>query len=280
MKNSSIISALRCPCCRSEMTVSPDGKSLLCMGERRHCFDFSSKGYVNLAPNHGNGGDSREAISARTAFFDRGYYAPIAEAVTAVLEKHIGRDSKALTVDAGCGEGYYAEAVASAGLSVVGIDLSKYGAAHTAKRLKCHSDTNSLACVASLFDIPLVDGSARALMNIFAPCAEKEFSRVLGSGGILVLAAAGRDHLLGFKRALYSSAYLNNGRADKPIGMELVGQEKIRYDISLKQKTDIINLFSMTPYYWRTSESDRQKLGQLDSLETEVDVDLFVYQKK
>jgi hypothetical protein len=39
-------------------------------------------------------------------------------------------------------------------------------------------------------------------------------------------------------------------------------------------------LFSMTPYYWRTSEHDRAKLESLDTLKTTVDFDIYIYQKK
>jgi hypothetical protein len=35
----------------------------------------------------------------------------------------------------------------------------------------------------------------------------------------------------------------------------------------------------MTPYYWRTSEADREKLDPLDELTTEVDFDIYLYRK-
>ena len=38
-------------------------------------------------------------------------------------------------------------------------------------------------------------------------------------------------------------------------------------------------LFSMTPYYWRTSEKDRAKLDALEQLTTELDFDIFVFRK-
>ena len=58
MKNNEIVKYLICPCCRAEMTVSDDEKSLFCQGQRRHCFDFSAKGYVNLAGSGGITGDA------------------------------------------------------------------------------------------------------------------------------------------------------------------------------------------------------------------------------
>ena len=38
-------------------------------------------------------------------------------------------------------------------------------------------------------------------------------------------------------------------------------------------------LFSMTPYYYRTSESGRTALEAAEVLETIVDFDIFVYKK-
>ena len=38
-------------------------------------------------------------------------------------------------------------------------------------------------------------------------------------------------------------------------------------------------LFSMTPYYWRTSKEDREKLEKLDILTTSVDFDIFLFRK-
>jgi len=38
-------------------------------------------------------------------------------------------------------------------------------------------------------------------------------------------------------------------------------------------------LFSMTPYYWRTSQSDKAKLSALERLDTEIDIIFSVYRK-
>jgi hypothetical protein len=35
----------------------------------------------------------------------------------------------------------------------------------------------------------------------------------------------------------------------------------------------------MTPYYWKTSQNDVQKLEALERLETEIDINFEVYQK-
>jgi 23S rRNA (guanine745-N1)-methyltransferase len=38
-------------------------------------------------------------------------------------------------------------------------------------------------------------------------------------------------------------------------------------------------LFSMTPYYWRTSEGDKHKLSSLGTLTTQIEFEINVYKK-
>jgi 23S rRNA (guanine745-N1)-methyltransferase len=137
----------------------------------------------------------------------------------------------------------------------------------------------SVDAVASLFELPLAEASVDAVVNIFAPCAEAEFCRVLKPGGVLILVGAGERHLLGLKRALYDETYENAQRADLPAGMALVERQVVRDEIVVVGKEQIEHLFSMTPYYWRTSSQDKQKLSQLERLVTEIEFDCRVYRK-
>lgn len=276
MKDNNIIKYLQCPLCSAEMKVSDDEKTLYCLGERKHSFDFSSKGYVNFAINKGTTGDSKEAVRSRSDFLNKDYYKSICDSLCDLLKKY---KSKGFLIDAGCGEGYYTKRMADCGYSVLGIDLSKFAINSTASRLQIKSNNDCFSCVGSIFKIPVSDNSADVVVSIFAPCSEKEMSRVLAEDGIMVVVSAGREHLMGLKRVLYDNPYENDDRADMPSGMELVEQTSILYDITLKSNEDILNLFSMTPYYWRTSPSDRDKLLGLDSLTTNVNIIFSVYRK-
>ena len=259
------------------MSVSDDQKSLFCKGVRRHCFDFSSKGYVNLAGNRGITGDAKEAVRSRSDFLNNGYYLPIADSLVNILKKY---KADGFVVDAGCGEGYYTQKISESGYNVLGLDLSKFGVHSTAIRLKCNVNDSAFACVSSIFEMPLSDSCVDAVVSIFAPCSEEEICRVLADDGIMVVVAAGREHLMGLKKALYNTVYENEQRADMPSGMTLLEQVSLRYSVTINSNQDILNLFSMTPYYWRTSVSDREKLQGLDSLETDIDVNFSVYKKE
>ena len=157
-------------------------------------------------------------------------------------------------------------------------DLSKFGVEKAAKTAKVNA-TNAFFAVASLFELPVADASFDAVTNLFAPCCESEFLRVLKPGGHLILVGAGEQHLMGLKKVLYDTQYLNPERNDLPKDMELVEKRNLHTTISVKDNEMIRALFSMTPYYWRTSPADSQKLDHLDTLETELDFDIYIYRK-
>ena len=278
MIGSFITDNLRCPCCGADMTVGNNFKSFFCLGARKHCYDLSSSGYLNLSPTHSAGGDSKEAVRSRTEFLESGAYAPVAEAICEMLGKYISKG--ACVIDAGCGEGYYSCLIANDGYKVLGFDLSKDAVNSAAKRAKRENSENSFFGVASVYSLPLKDGSADALVNIFAPCAENEYSRVLKDSGIFAFVYAGEKHLMGLKRAIYDTVYENEERADLPRQMELVEKKRVLYEITLEGNSQIQNLFSMTPYYWRTSLEDKQKLSELEKLTTDVDIIIEIYKKK
>ncbi len=279
LEDKKIIGALRCPLCSEKIRVRTDaGASIVCDGKRTHCYDFSASGYVNMcAPIQSGGGDSKSAVRSRTAFLDCGYYEPVASALKRTCEKYGNTEN--ILIDAGCGEGYYSSFFAEAGFSTFGIDLSKFAVDAAAKRAKRNSYKNAFYATASVFDIPVFDGTAGVVTNVFAPCAENEFKRVLANNGVLVVAYAGEEHLLGLKEAIYEKARINEGRADLPIDMTLVEEIRVKYSVTLASNEEITNLFAMTPYYWKTSVTDAEKLKNLDRLTTEVDIIIAVYRK-
>lgn len=274
--NQAVTDLLRCPVCGAPGKPSENQKSFFCAGERRHCFDFSKSGYLNLAGPQGGAGDLKSAIRARSLFLNAGYYEPLSDALQALLQS---RKTVCTVLDAGCGEGYYTNRFAQTGYTVLGIDLSVAGVDHAAKVAR-QAEHNAGFAVASLFHMPVADSSFDAVVSLFAPCAEDEFLRVLKPGGYLLLAGAGEEHLIGLKRVLYDDPYTNGERSDLPRSMLLLEQKKLTYEITVSGREMIDALFSMTPYYWRTSEHDRAKLDQADELTTTVDFDIYLYQKE
>lgn len=261
------------------MAVTEDGKSVKCSGEnpknKRHSFDFSADGYLSFGAS---GGDSKEAVAARKAFLrSTPHYKLAAEAIRSTVERYVPECK--LLLDAGCGEGYYTSLLSEVAENVVGFDLSKFACSAGAKQAKKDGKNNLLFATASVFELPVADGCADAVTNIFAPCAEEEYNRVLKDGGYLFVVGAGKEHLMGLKRAIYDDVYENGQRADLPKSMEHVDCVIAHYSMNIVGKENIAALFSMTPYYWRTSEADKKKLSSLESLETNIEFEINVYKK-
>ena len=272
-----MINKLKCPLCASGMRLSDDGASIVCNGARRHCYDISSNGYVNLMPpGRAQGGDSREAVKARKDFLSLDYYYPAASAIAETLEKYLSK--RATVIDAGCGEGYYTAEIAAKDFLVAGVDISKHASEFAAKR--CYGrELDGFFAVGSVFELPFADESADCVVNIFAPCAETEFTRVLKHGGILAVVYAGPEHLMGLKRAIYENVKKNDERADMPTGLKLLEEISVTFEISVEGRESVKNLFSMTPYYWRTSPTDSEKLDKIEKLDTTVDMRIAVYKR-
>ncbi len=282
-----LVACLRCPVCSAPMGIGAEGRSLVCTsdGGRAHSFDGGAGGYVHLAPRHGGGGDSKEAVRARTAFLTHGYYAPAAEAIAALARELTPPNG--LVLDAGCGDGYYAGHIAAEGFPVLGVDLSKFAADAAAKsararRMASGQAPSTLFSVGSVFELPVADGAMDTVTNIFAPCAPSEYARVLKDGGYLIVAGAGERHLWGLKELIYDDPYLNDPRRDLPAegdGLLLVDVRRISFVITVKDPAHLQALFSMTPYYWRTSREGRERLTTASVLTTEVAFDLHIYRK-
>lgn len=252
--------------CRSRLFELEN--SLKCLNS--HCFDKARQGYVNLLMKNSSGkrhGDDRLMVLSRRNFLEKGYYAPLRDAV----ENTAGIGHTIL--DAGCGEGYYTKALAKQN-TVYGIDISK-----DALKLAALSSPNSAFAVASISDIPLEGGAVDTVVSIFAPDSPDEFLRVLKSGGRLITVQPMERHLWGLKCAVYDKPYLNPPLQEKREGFELISRNEIKYSITLNCNEDIIALFKMTPYYYKTSAADQAKPETLGTLTTELEFLILEYGK-
>ena len=272
-----IFDNLICPICSLPLTVKD--KSLKCRGN--HSFDIAASGYVNLLKpgkkNNAHAGDSKDMINARTSFFTSGAYSPICDKICALANELKPR----LVIDAGCGEGYYTENIAKSDTSrlVIGVDMSKFGCEHGAKSAKRQGINNVIYTVGSIFELPVNDESTDLIVNMFAPVAGEEFRRTLKQGGHFIVASAGIDHLDGLKAVIYDSVYKNEEKILNYDGFELLRCDNLKYTAKISGNEAIKNLFTMTPYYHRTSLEDKKKLEGVDEITTTVEVNFSIYRK-
>ncbi len=276
---------LICPVCGGELNDS--GKSYVC--GKNHCFDISSKGYVNLllsgSMKSKMPGDNKLMVQARRDFLDRGYYRVLADALCDTVTRYFPQGGGVL-LDAGCGEGYYTAAAAgklaekNIPADIIAADISKTACRYAANRLRGFTDmTGTVAVTASIFRIPLADGSTDMLLSVFAPFCREEFHRVLKSGGTMIMVIPSAKHLWELKAAVYDEPYPNEQGDTYIEGFSLAESISVDEDIFLASDKDIMDLFSMTPYFYKTGREGHERLERLSSLKTHIGFTLLVYRR-
>ena len=263
---------LKCPVCGLELVE----EERLFRCATGHSFDKASAGYVNLYRPGCQGkvhGDSQEMVAARRRFLELQFFEPLRTALAGWIQDHVRNG--AVLLDAGCGEGYYTNAVAPYFGRVVGVDLSKDAVRRAAKK----GGGNTFYCVASIFDLPVLDEGVDMISSIFAPYAKEEFYRVLRPGGFVIAVVPGKEHLWGLKQVLYENPYENDESGYTLPGFSLVFQQKLCYHVTLPSSGAIQDLFHMTPYFWKTPRQAAERLGTLESLETPMSFVILAYQK-
>lgn len=259
---------LICPVCGAHLDNAD--RRLVCING--HSFDIAKEGYVNLLRSGKSGdliGDDKQSARSRRDFLNKGYYAPLRHYLQSLFHEKQGN-----LLDICCGEGYYTSALAHADLHVYGFDISKEMVRLASKR------GNGTYFVANMASIPVESDSFDFATHLFAPFNEREFCRILKPGGTLYSVIPGADHLWGLKAAIYDTPYKNDEKLPSTELLKLVDTVKIRSDILLENPEDIDAVFRMTPYYFHTSEKDRNKLKSISSLATPVEFVIAQYKKE
>ncbi len=262
-----------CPKC--SLPLRQTKASYLC--ENHHCYDISSKGYVNLllGNKQGGHGDSKEMLLARRNFLNLGHYFPIVKKLREIIYKNT--KFKFTMLDAGCGEGYYIEKLVAAFFEIgrypttYAIDVSKDAVALAAKSL-CGK-----YAVASINSLPFASETFDVVLSLFAPLNEAEFYRVLKPGGILITVSPSENHLYELKQAVYNTPYKNPPSTFENKLLKKIDEETIEGKMVLDNTDDISNLFKMTPYYHKSSPQDIEKALSLTYLETEIGFNFITY---
>lgn len=269
-------SLFRCPLCAKALTreehryTCPDG----------HSFDRAAEGYTHLLPanqkHSKNPGDDKQMVAARCAFLDKGYYAPLRDTLSDLAIRLLADTPSPVLLDSGCGEGYYTAGLAAALplARVAGIDISKFAVRRAAKRVK-----QGEFAVASAYHLPVPDVSIHLLTNIFSPLCAEEFFRALKPGGYFLYVVPSERHLWQMKQVLYDAPYENPVKREDYEGFVWQQAVPLRYTVTLDCPEDIMALFGMTPYAWKTPKAGVERLRALTTLETEIGFDLHIYRK-
>jgi 23S rRNA (guanine745-N1)-methyltransferase len=189
-----VVGWLRCPYCRGHLTRA-DG-SLRCPAG--HNFDIARQGYVSLldAATSG-GGDTAAMVRAREAFLATGHFAAVAAALADAAAAGIGDGQRSggpsCVADVGAGTGYYLAAALERIPGSVGLalDVSRHALRRAAR---AHPRIGAVGCDA-WHPLPVADGAADVILNVFAPRRGAELRRILRPDGRLLVVTPAPEHL-------------------------------------------------------------------------------------
>lgn len=157
-----------------------------------HRFDEARQGHLTLLPAKRRAltADTPEMVDARLRFLGRGHYGPVERALAAVVA---GESTPGIVLDVGSGPGTYLAHALDAADSRLGLalDLSP-----VAIRRAARVHERAGAVVGDVTErLPVVDGAAAVLLDVFAPRNQHEYRRVLHPDGVLVVVTPRPGHL-------------------------------------------------------------------------------------
>jgi 23S rRNA (guanine745-N1)-methyltransferase len=193
-----LLPVLACPVCTEPLSRTGAGQAGCTNGHR---FDEAKQGHLTLLPTKRRAltADTPEMVDARIRFLGRGHYAPVEQALAAVVAS---ASAPGIVLDVGSGPGtYLAHALRAAdGRLGVALDLSAVAIRRAAR---VH-----VAAGAVVGDVterpPIVDGAAAVVLDVFAPRNQREYARVLHEDGVLVVVTPRTGHLAELAEATIS----------------------------------------------------------------------------
>ncbi len=261
---------LQCPRCGKKIRFHSGG--LVC--KKEHRFDIAAKGYVNLLQETKTlKGYDKAFFASRYRFLQAGYYRHIMEEVVQTVEQFARGKSDFVVLDAGCGEGYYADQISrrlDRDVQVLAFDISADAMKQAAKSLQPVK-----WMVADITNIPVKDQSIDCILDVFTPANYKEFVRILKPGGVLVKVVPGAAHMGQLREAaaplLRNKSYTNEEVLDyfektfEPVRRTLVSRTM---PIGQEHLADLVR---MTPLLFDV-EQRKLDLRGVDEITVEAEV--------
>ena len=296
--------SLICPVCTSALIQTENLKSFQC--EHKHLFDSAKQGYTNLLLSHQkkskHPGDTSEMVIARKEFLNLSHYEKILNAFTSLVHKHIlvkhspikhnpakncSPEKSFAYTDLGCGEGYYTEHVHQSLaknhaldnkciIETCGIDIST-----PAIKAACKRDKSILWLVASASNAPIASASQDLVSCLFFRFDASEAARILKEDAILISANTGPAHLIELREHLYDEVKIEKSATLEihEQRLEHIASEHVKHQIELHSQTEIEQLLTMTPHYWRAKPEKKSALTKLEYLKVSLDIRFDVYRR-
>lgn len=270
--NADVVPYLRCPVCHAPLAAALSG--LRCT--RGHSFDRARQGYVSLVAGAlAHQGDTADMVAARERFLAAGHY----HFISAALASATGPGG--FILDPGGGTGHHLAAVLDArpGSSGLILDVSK-----PALRRAARVHPRAAAALADTWrTLPVADGAAAAVLNVFAPRNAAEFHRVLAPGGTLLVVIPTAAHLSELVSALRLLTVdpAKTERVGAALARHFAAGEAVPLERRLRLSRDEARTaVEMGPSAWHTDRDalDRALAALPEPIEVTASVTLTPYQ--
>jgi len=269
-----VLRFLICPHCGSSLAAA--GGSLRCAGG--HVFDVARHGYVSLLPPGGPvaGGDTAAMVAARQSFLAAGHLGQAAaELARSAARANANVTGAACIADVGAGTGHYLATVLDQlpGRAGLALDASRFALRRAAR---AHPRIGAVACDAWRA-LPVADGSAAVILNVFAPRNGAEFRRILAPAGQLLVITPTSAHLAELVQAL--GLLTVDSQKEQRLARTLeayfirTGQHDITSTAALSHQ-DMLAAVTMGPSAWRAGPAGR--LARIRALAEPLNVTLSV----
>ncbi len=259
---------LLCPVCHSRLSLLESG-SFVCA--KQHCFDLSAKGYVNFIPNQNQDKlkYGKELFDSRNAIFEDGFYAPVLDAITKIVQNN----TPAVLLDAGCGDGYYISRLQK---TVPDSDYYAIDNNRQAIQLAAQKNRKVKWMVADLANLPMEGGGTDCLLNILTPANYEEFMRVLSPRGVVVKVVPGMDYLKEIRACLGSQIRRQEYSNQKVVdyfcqSTRLLERKKVHYELPVSPE-QFQAFLRMTPM---TFGVDLQTLKGAQATQITIDLEIL-----
>ena len=228
-------------------------------------------------------------VIARTEFLNSGIYEPVANKLTEILitqlsDNHSGQPETCL-LDAGCGEGYYLDFIFNSlklknsdnKFSLIGLDISKPAIAGAAKR------NNQISwIVGTNRQPPVLVNSVDIILCVFGFQHYSGFSKILKTGGKIILVEPGIDHLKELREIIYNDPKITEApdfSLAEENGLRVTDEQSLLYKTGINNNKQIRNLLLMTPHFYRASKTGREVALRLQEIDITVDMEYSVLEK-
>lgn len=248
-KFADVADLLRCPLCGTRMHLS--GATLRC--EEGHGFDIAAKGYVNFMRRAVRDEYDAGFFDARSKILAAGFYRHVLGALEDMLAV-VGLTGPVL--DAGCGEGYYAKALAKGtDVPIIGLDTSRDAILRAARG-------GNRVCwfVSDVANLPVRDGALGCILNIFTPANYAEFTRALSADGMLVKIVPGPEHMIELRELAEEHlrhTHHSNQQVVEHLERHMVLERRVRACATCDVASDqVADLLRMTPLLFGVDDTE------------------------